>query len=123
VLVVVDVVSRVAMGAVDVVDVVLVTHGLVTATVAVHVHVAHMGDVRLGFGHVLVVHVVSVDPVGVAVVEVVEVVPVTDRRVTAADIVGVRMLLQRVVRFALGHGHLRRHGRPSPSGFASTRAA
>jgi hypothetical protein len=123
VLVVVDVVSRVAMGAVDVVDVVFVTDGLVTATLAVHMHVPDVRDVSLALGHVLVVDMVAVDAVGVAVVEVVDVVPVADRGMTAAGVVGVRMLLQRLVRLGFGHGHLRRHGSPSPSGFASTRAA
>jgi hypothetical protein len=104
---------------VDVVDVVLMANGLVPTPIAMHVHVPEVGDMGLGFDHRIVVHVVVMDAVCMAVVEVVEVIPMMDCRVAAADAVDVRMLVQRLMRFRLGHLCLHVHGRPSMSSFAS----
>lgn len=82
VLVVVDVVSRVAMDAVPVVDVIPVRDRLVPATRAVDVHVAGMWEVERVEGARHVVHVVGIKVVDVALVEEVEVVVMRDGGMT-----------------------------------------
>jgi hypothetical protein len=123
VLVVVDVVPRVAVRAVDVVDVVLVADRLVAAPLAMRVHVPGVRQVgvrgRAGLG----VHVVVVDPVRMAVVEVVDVVAVLQGRVSAAGSVLVGMRLERLVRIRFGHRYLRPHGSPNATRFASCQKA
>ena len=80
----VDLVPDVAVGSVHVVVVVPVgDHGVPTA-VPVHVHVTGMRQVRRGTGDRLVVHVSLVEAVGVAIVEVVHMIPVLHRCVSAA---------------------------------------
>jgi hypothetical protein len=113
VLVVVDVVPRVAVIAVDVVEMVFVGDRCVAAAVLVHVHVPRVRNVSAGAGkgareHVVqVVHVVLVDMVNVAVVEEVHVVLVRHRGVAAEAVVDVRVLLQRPVGSGVGHRYLR----------------
>jgi hypothetical protein len=109
VLVVVDVMPRVAMVAVDVVEVILVGDRGVPAAVLVDVHVPGVRQVTVRNVDDLVdvVHVVLVDMVDVAIVQEVDVVLVGDRGVPAVAIVRVRVLLQRVVRGGLGHRNLR----------------
>lgn len=108
-LVVVDVVSGVAVGAVDVVDVVVVRDGGVPAPIRVHVHVARVGQVvpdeidRAGVDMILV-HVVDV-----AVMEEVEVVLVGNGGVPAEAVVGMRVLGAREAG-RVGH---RGHGSPN----------
>jgi hypothetical protein len=110
VLVVVNVMARVAVVPVDVVDVVLVSDSGVAAAILVHVHVPRVGDMRFGAREhaVQVVHVVFVNVVDVAVVQEVHVVLVRHRGVAAEAVVHVGMLLQRLVGNGVGHRFLRR---------------
>jgi hypothetical protein len=113
VLVVVDVVARVAMVAVDVVEMVLVGDRRVAAAILVHVHVPRVRDVGVGASKgarehaVQVVDVVLVNVVDVAVVEEVHVILVRHRGMAAEAIVHVRMLLQRLVGNGVNHRNLR----------------
>jgi hypothetical protein len=109
VLVVVDVVPRVAMVAVNIVEVALVGDRDVAAAIPVDVHVAAVREVALGQvdDRVDVVNVVLVDVVDVAVVEEVDVVLVRDRGVPAVPVVDVRVLLEGMVRVWVGHRNLR----------------
>jgi hypothetical protein len=109
VLVVVDVVPRVAVVPVDVVDVVLVGDRGVPAAVLVHVHVPGVRDVSFrARGNALrIVHVVFVDVVDVPVVQEVDVVLVRHRGVAAEAVVHVRVLLERVMGDGVGHRNLR----------------
>jgi hypothetical protein len=113
VLVVVDVVPRVTMVAVDVVEMILVGHRDVAAAVLVHVHVPRVRDMGVGTCHrvrehvVPVVDVVFMDVVDVAVVEEVHVVLVGQRGVTAEAVVHVGVLLERPVGSVVGHRYLR----------------
>jgi hypothetical protein len=109
VLVVVDVVPRVAMVAMDVVEVVLVGNGRVAAAILVHVHVPRVCDVRVGAREhaIQVVDVVLMDVVDVAVVEEVHVVLVRHRGVAAETVVDVGVLLQGPVGSAVSHRYLR----------------
>jgi hypothetical protein len=113
VLVVVDVVARVAMVAVDVVEVALVRHRDVAAALLVHVHVPRVRDVGAGARKgarehaAQVVHVVLVDVMDVAVVEEVNVILVRHRGVPAVPVVDMRVLLQRPVRNVVSHRYLR----------------
>jgi hypothetical protein len=84
VLVIVDLVSDVTVIPMDVVHVIPVGHDRVPAIVGVHVHVPGMREVRLRTGHRLLVHMVSVDAVSVAIVQVVHMIPVLHRCVSAA---------------------------------------
>jgi hypothetical protein len=113
VLVVVDVVPRVAMVAVDVVEMVLVGDRHVAAAVLVHVHVPRVRNVEVQSSRgarehaVQVVDVVFVDVVDVAVVEEVHMVIVRHRGVPAEAVVDVSVQLQRPVRSGVGHRYLR----------------
>jgi hypothetical protein len=109
VLVVVDVMARVAVVAVDVVDVTLVRHGDVPAAVLVDVHVAGVREVevRRVEGGVDIVHVILVDVVDVPVMQEVDVVLVRDRGVATEPVVDVRVLPERVVGSGFCHRHLR----------------
>jgi exosome complex RNA-binding protein Csl4 len=108
-LVVVDVVPRVAMVPVDVVEVVLVRHRNVPAVIPVDVHVARVRDVLARDVHdpVRVVDVVLVDVVDVPVVQEVDVVLVRHRGMPAVAVVDVRVLRKRVVNGGVGHLNLR----------------
>jgi hypothetical protein len=109
VLVVVDVVPRVAMIPVDVVEVVLVGHRDVPAAIPVDVHVARVREVaaRDVDDPVRVVDVILVDVVDVPVVQEVDVVIVRHRGMPAVAVVDVRVLRERVVRRRGGHRNLR----------------
>jgi hypothetical protein len=103
VLVVVDVVPRVTVAAVDVVQVVVVRHGLVPASLAVDVHVAGVRQVMAEQVDRAVVHVVLVDVMDVTVVEEVDVVGMRYGGMPAEAVVGVGVLLVREVG---GVGHV-----------------
>jgi hypothetical protein len=109
VLVVVNVMARVAVVAVDVVEMVLVGDRCVAAAILVHVHVPRVRNVGFGAGElaVQVVHVVFVNVMDVAVVQEVHVVIVRHRGVAAIAVVHVGMLLQRMVGNGVGHRYLR----------------
>jgi hypothetical protein len=113
VLVVVDVVARVAMVAVDVVEVALVRHRDVAAALLVHVHVPRVRDVGAGARKgarehaAQVVHVVLMNVMDVAVVEEVNVLLVRHCGMAAEAVVHVGMLLQRPVGRVVGHQYLR----------------
>jgi hypothetical protein len=94
VLVVVDVVPRVAVAAVDVVDVVPVGHGGMAAAVVVDMHVASVREVVAHEVDRADVDVVLVHVVDVAVVEEVDVILVRHRRVATEAVVGVGVLLE-----------------------------
>jgi hypothetical protein len=109
VLVVVDVMARVAVAAVDEVEVIAVGHGDVPASVRVHVHVAGVGEVVPDQVDRAGVDVVLVDVVDVAVVKEVEVILVGHGDVPAVPVVGVRVQLPGdVTRLA----HAQRHRSP-----------
>ena len=111
VLVVVDVMPRVAVVAVDVVQVILVGHRGVPAAVLVDVHVAGVRtwwSIDAGSSAARVVDVVLVDVVDVPVVEEVDVVLVGHRGVPAEAVVDVGMLAERVVGGGFCHRALRR---------------
>ena len=108
VLVVVDVVPRVPMIAVHVVDMVVVSDRGVSAAGLVDVHVPGVRDVGAEISPGLLVDVVLVDVVDMPVVEEVHVVVVGDRRVPAEPVVGMGMPLDRVVGSGVGHRYLRR---------------
>jgi len=118
VLVVVDVVPRVAVVAVDVVQVVVVGHRAVPAAGLVDVHVPGMRNVagRRSRGAFDLVDVVLVDVVDVAVVQEVDVVVVRDGGVPAEPVVDVLVLPEGVVGGGVGHQVLRRHGSPNADG-------
>jgi hypothetical protein len=108
-----DVMPRVAVVAVDVVEVAFVGDRHVTTALLVHVHVPRVGNVGGGACNgsrehpVQVVHVVLVNVVNVAVMEEVHVVLVRHRRVAAEAVVDVGVLLQRPVGSVVGHRYLR----------------
>lgn len=108
-----DVVPRVAVVAVDVVEMVLVGDHRVAAAVLVHVHVPRVRNVGVGARKgarehaVQVVHVVFVNVVDVAIVQEVDVVLVRHRGVAAEAVVHVVMLLERLVGSGVGHRYLR----------------
>ncbi len=106
-LVVVDVVPRVTMVAMDIVDVVAVWHGGVTASVRVDVHVPGMRQVVPDEVDRAGVEVVLVDVVDVPIVEEVDVVIVGHGGVATVTVVAVGMLLARQgggVTHGVGHG-------------------
>jgi hypothetical protein len=113
VLVVVNVMPRVAMVAVNVVEVVLVRHRDVPAALRVHVHMPRVRDVGVGACNgarehaVQVVHVVLVNVMDVAVVEKVHVILVRHCGMAAEAVVHVGVLLQRPVESVVGHRYLR----------------
>jgi hypothetical protein len=108
-----DVMPRVAVVAVDVVEVALVRHRDVAAAIRVHVHVPGVRNVGGGARNrtrehpIQVVHVVLVNVVNVAVMEEVHVVLVRHRRMAAEAVVDVGVLLQRPVGSVVGHRYLR----------------
>jgi len=106
VLVVVDAVPRVAVDPVAVVHVVLVGDRLVTAPLAVDVHVARMREVERIERRRDLVHVVCLQVMDVPVMEVVEMVAVGDGRMAAPRVVVVIVVGMRLVRMGL-----RRSGR------------
>jgi hypothetical protein len=97
VLVVVDVVPRVAMVAVDVVEMVLVGDRRMAAAVLVHVHVPRVRNVEVWSSRGVREHAV----------QVVHVVLVRYRGVAAEAIVDVSVQLQRPVGSGVGHRYLR----------------
>lgn len=92
-LVVVDVVPRVAMAAVHEVQMIAVRHGRVAASLGVDVHVAGVREVMAHEVGRTDVDVVVVHVVEVPVVEEVDMVLVGHRGVTAEPVVGVGVLL------------------------------
>ena len=82
VLVVVDLVPDVTVSSMEVVHVIAVGHNGVAATVGVDVHVPGMREVRFRTGYGLLVHMITVDAVGEAIVEVVHMIPVLHRGVS-----------------------------------------
>ncbi len=121
-LVVVDVVPRVPVVAVDVVQVVVVGHRAVPTARLVDVHVARVRQVadRRFRAAPELVHVVLVDVVDVAVVQEVDVVLVGDCGVPAEPVVDVLVLPDGVVGVGVGHQVLRHHGSPNTPGPQTT---
>jgi hypothetical protein len=106
VLVVVDVMAGVPMGAVHVVDVVAMRDGGMTAPVRVDVHVPGVRQVVPAEVDGAGIDVVGVDVVNMPIVEEVHVIVVGHGRVPAVPVVAVGMLLWRQggVGHGIGHG-------------------
>jgi len=108
-----DMVPRVAVVPVDVVEMVLVRDHRVAAAVLVNVHVPRVRNVGVGARKgarkhaVQVVDVVFVNVVDVAIVQEVHVVLVRHRGVAAEAVVYVGVLLERLVGSGVGHRYLR----------------
>ncbi len=104
-LVVVHVVTGVAVVPVDVIDVVPVGDDRMAAAILVHVHVPRVRDVRDWIGGFLV-YVITVDEVDVAVVQEVDVTLVRHRRMPAARVMDVRMLVGSKMLSVASHRYL-----------------